>query len=47
MRRGMERADRCTIDEIARNLKKNQHRFSALVLDVVKSDAFQMRRPKR
>jgi hypothetical protein len=45
--RGMERTDRCTIDEIARNLKKNQYRFSALVLDAVKSDFFQMRRPKK
>jgi hypothetical protein len=45
--RGMERADRCTIDDIVNNLKKNQYRFSALVLDVVKSDAFQMRRPKK
>jgi hypothetical protein len=45
--RGMERSDRCTIDEIARNLPKNQYRFSSLVLDIVKSDAFQMRRPKK
>ena len=45
--RGMDRADRCTIDEIARNLAKNQYRFDSLVLDIVKSDAFQMRRPKK
>jgi hypothetical protein len=45
--RGIERTDRCTIDDIARNLKKNQYRFSALILDVVKSDAFQMRRAKK
>ncbi len=45
--RGMERFDRCTIDEIARNLSKNQYRFSGLVFDIVKSDAFQMRRPKK
>src|SRR5262249_31732200 len=45
--RGTERSDRCTIDEIARNLQKNEYRFSGLVLDIVKSDAFQMRRPKK
>jgi hypothetical protein len=45
--RGTERSDRCTIDEIARNLQKNEYRFSGLVLDIVKSDALQMRRPKK
>ena len=44
--RGMERSDRCTIDEIARDLSKNQYRFSVLVLNIVKSDAFQMRKSK-
>ncbi len=45
--RGMERTDRCTIDEIARDLAKNQYRVSTLVFDIVKSDAFQMCRPKQ
>ena len=44
--RGMDRADRCTIDDIARNLPRNQYHLSGLVLDIVKSDAFQMRRKK-
>ena len=49
--RGTERTDRCTVDEIARNLKKNEYRFSTLVLEIVKSDPSrceegQIRRPK-
>jgi hypothetical protein len=45
--RGMERPDRCTIDDLSRNLAKSQYRFSSLVLDIVKSDAFQMRKPTK
>jgi hypothetical protein len=42
--RGMERADKCTIDEVSRNVAKDQFVFSSLVLEIVKSDAFQKRR---
>jgi hypothetical protein len=42
--RGVERSDRCAVDEIARNLAREQFRFSALVLQIVKSDPFQKRR---
>jgi hypothetical protein len=42
--RGMERTDKCTIDEIARNVAKDNYKFSSLVLEIVKSDAFQKRR---
>jgi hypothetical protein len=42
--RGTERYDKCTIDEIARNLAKGEYKFSCMVLEIVKSDAFQKRR---
>jgi hypothetical protein len=42
--RGMERSDRCAVDEVARGLARSDHRFSSLVLAVVKSDLFQKRR---
>jgi hypothetical protein len=42
--RGVERSDRCAVDEIARNLAREQYKFSALVLQIVKSDPFQKRR---
>ncbi len=42
--RGMERYDKCTLDEIAKNLAKENYKFSSLVLEIVKSDAFQKRR---
>jgi hypothetical protein len=42
--RGTEPSDRCSIDEIARALAKNDYRFSSLVLAVVRCDPFQMRR---
>jgi hypothetical protein len=42
--RGVERADRCFVEEIARNLAKEEYRFSALVLEVIRSDPFQKRR---
>jgi hypothetical protein len=42
--RGMERYDKCTIEDIARNLPKGEYKFSCLVLEIVKSDAFQKRR---
>lgn len=42
--RGLEYYDKCAIDQISKGLSKNRHRFSALVLEVVKSAPFQMRR---
>jgi hypothetical protein len=42
--RGMEYYDRVSIDGIVTNLEKNRNRFSGLVLGVVKSPAFQLRR---
>jgi hypothetical protein len=45
--RGTERSDRCFVEEIARNLGKQDHKFSALVLEIVKSDPFQKRKGKR
>ena len=42
--RGLEYYDRCTVDRIVKDLGKNGYRFSSLVMAVVKSDPFQMRR---
>jgi hypothetical protein len=45
--RGVEFYDKCALDDIASEVEKNGHRFSTLVLAVVKSDPFQKRRAKR
>jgi hypothetical protein len=45
--RGTERSDRCYVEDIARTVAKNEYRFSSLVLEIVKSEPFQMRRGKR
>ena len=42
--RGLEYYDKCAIDDVVKNLTKNQDRFSALVVGVVKSEPFQKRR---
>ena len=42
--RGLERYDRRTVDAIARQLAASDYRFSALVLEIVKSLPFQRRR---
>jgi mono/diheme cytochrome c family protein len=42
--RGLEYYDKCAIDQIASGLRQNDYRFSSLVLAVVKSAPFQMRR---
>jgi len=42
--RGLERYDKCALDEIVRGLSKNKYRFSSLVMEVAKSTPFQMRR---
>ena len=40
--RGLERYDRPTVDAIAGKVKASDYRFSALVMEVVKSKPFQM-----
>src|SRR5207302_121540 len=44
--RGMEPYDKCAMDQIVAALGANQYRFTTLVIEVVKSDPFQMRRSK-
>jgi hypothetical protein len=41
--RGLEHSDDATVDAIGRDVAANNYKFSALVLDVVKSRQFQMR----
>ncbi len=41
--RGVEYSDRCTVDDIARAVKQNDHKFSSLIFAIVESDAFQKR----
>jgi Protein of unknown function (DUF1585) len=38
----LERFDRPTVDAITRQVKASDYRFSALVMEVVKSKPFQM-----
>jgi len=45
--RGLEYYDKCGLDEIVRKLQFNNDRFSALVLAIAESDAFQKRAAKR
>ena len=42
--RGMDYFDRCALDQIAANLARHDYRFSRLVLEIVKSAPFQLRR---
>jgi hypothetical protein len=42
--RGIEPYDRCTVEDICAAVKQNNYRFSAMLLGIVKSDAFQKRR---
>jgi hypothetical protein len=42
--RGLEFYDRCAVDQITKNLAKHDHRFTTLVLEIVRSTPFQMRR---
>lgn len=44
--RGVERYDRCAIDDIVKSAGKDHYKFSRLVIDIVKSDPFQKRRGK-
>jgi hypothetical protein len=41
--RGLEAYDKCTVEEIVAAMKKDDYRFSSLVLGIVKSDPFRMR----
>ncbi len=42
--RGPEHYDKCAVDRIVREMERNDHRFSSLILGVVKSVPFQLRR---
>jgi hypothetical protein len=42
--RGLEYYDKCAIDEICKALAKDHYKFSTLILEIVKSTPFQMRR---
>jgi hypothetical protein len=42
--RGIETDDRSTVDRITQRLAANQYRFSTLVMEIVNSRAFQMRK---
>ncbi len=44
--RGLERTDRCTVDDVTRQVVQNKFTFSSVVLGIVKSDAFLMRRKR-
>ena len=45
--RGLESYDKCALDQITAELPKKGHKFSALVIEIVKSDPFLMRRGKK
>ncbi|WP_031495234.1 DUF1592 domain-containing protein [Bryobacter aggregatus] len=45
--RGLERFDRRTVKEIAKNAEANNYRFSSLVLEVIRSLPFQMTRKEK
>lgn len=42
--RGPEHYDKCAVDRIVREMERNDYRFSSLILGVVKSVPFQLRR---
>jgi hypothetical protein len=42
--RGLEYYDKCALDEITKNLAKDDYKFSSLIMAVVKSTPFQKRR---
>jgi hypothetical protein len=42
--RGLEYYDQCAVDQITKNLATNRYKFSSLVMEVIKSTPFQMRR---
>ncbi len=44
--RGLSSYDRCTINDVVRNLEQNEYRFEALITAIVTSDPFTMRESK-
>jgi mono/diheme cytochrome c family protein len=44
--RGLDYHDRCAVDKLSTAVEKDGHKFSRLVVEIVKSDAFRKRRPK-
>ncbi|MDB6016825.1 MAG: Protein of unknown function (DUF1587)/Protein of unknown function (DUF1592)/Protein of unknown [Pedosphaera sp.] len=42
--RGLEQYDKCALDSIVQKLARNRYRFSSLVMEIVQSAPFQMRR---
>ncbi len=44
--RGLDYHDRCAVDKLAAAVEKDGFKFSRLVVEIVKSDAFRKRRPK-
>jgi len=42
--RGLEEYDECTVERVAAGVAKNDYKFSSLVIEIVKSDAFQKKR---
>ena len=42
--RGLKSYDRPVVDEIVRNLARDDYRFSRLIYEIVKSKPFRMRR---
>ncbi|HEY7152776.1 MAG TPA: DUF1585 domain-containing protein, partial [Gemmataceae bacterium] len=44
--RGVERHDRCALDEIVKAAAKDNYKFSRLAIEIVRSDPFQKRRGK-
>jgi len=42
--RGLEYYDQCAVDQITKSLAKNRYKLSSLVVEVMKSAPFQMRR---
>ena len=45
--RGLERPDRSTVKEISRHVAANEYHFSRLVLEIVNSRPFQLRKESR
>ena len=44
--RGLEDTDQCVVDQIAQTVAADRHRFSRLVLEIVRSDPFQKRKSR-
>ena len=44
--RGLEYFDKCTVEQLTKNVAAKEDKFSALVLEIVNSDPFQKRRGK-